>query len=189
MPSSSTTDRQPDSPIRPALDLANINAAVACFDHAMRKLAAEHPTGRTAAAIRATNRRAQRMRVTTPVRRHGVRRAARRSVPRATASRPTADPDPEPERAWPPILPTVLAAAYCSVDRSTLTRAASAGELTPYGRRGRTLTWRRSELDEWLRGQPSIAIVPPMNGPVKIARIGAATDARDRIRRAARGGR
>lgn len=92
---------------------------------------------------------------------------------------------------WPPILPTARAAKYCSVSRSTLTRAASAGELAPYGRRGKTLTWRREDLDRWMRGEPTASAV--VIAPAIQARTAPSTkrspssSALQRIRRLARG--
>lgn len=94
------------------------------------------------------------------------------------------------EPIWPPIMPTALAARYCSVHPTTLTRAAAAKELRPAGRRGRTLTWRREELDRWLtRPAPSSTTSPTHStASVRAADTADMTAALDRIRRAARGG-
>lgn len=89
--------------------------------------------------------------------------------------------------AWPPILPTARAAAYCSVSRWVLIRAADAGELVPYGRRGRTLTWRREDLDRWMRGPIATPATVETSREPRAARS-TTGNALDRIRRLARGG-
>lgn len=53
---------------------------------------------------------------------------------------------------WPPILPTVSAARYCSTSRWSLYRAYERGEIRPIGRRGRTFTWSTTDLDAWMTG-------------------------------------
>lgn len=96
------------------------------------------------------------------------------------------------DQAWPPIMPTLRAALYCSVSKWTLTRAAAAGELKPYGKRGRTLTWRRDELDRWMRGDAATAasVPTPARKPTKRAAdtAPASSNALERIRLIARGG-
>lgn len=98
----------------------------------------------------------------------------------------------EAERAWPPIMPTRLAAIYTSVSPSWLIRAADRGELVPYGKRGRTFTWARSELDRWLRGAPVAAAEPSAQlKPSRAAKRDTSaivSAGLERIRRAARGG-
>lgn len=92
---------------------------------------------------------------------------------------------------WPPIMPTAIAARYCSVHPTTLTRAQAAGELRAAGRRGRTWTWRREDLDRWMT-RPIASAVTPKVDAASIARVADSGDiavALDRIRRAARGGR
>jgi hypothetical protein len=55
---------------------------------------------------------------------------------------------------WPASLPTRLACVYCSTSRRTLLRAVTAGNLSPVGKRGRTLVFDRGDLDAWMRAAP-----------------------------------
>jgi hypothetical protein len=68
------------------------------------------------------------------------------------------------ENAWPPLLPTSMAARYCGyADGAGIHKAHERGKLFPVGRRGGTgcFMWRREDLDRFLRGEgPTNA--PPM---------------------------
>jgi len=54
---------------------------------------------------------------------------------------------------WPPIMPTPVATAYACCSRWTLARAVDDGKVTPAGKRGRSWTFRREDLDHWLLGE------------------------------------
>lgn len=53
---------------------------------------------------------------------------------------------------WPDVMTTALACTYTARSRWTLYRAVAAGELVAAGRRGRTFTFRKTDLDAWLLG-------------------------------------
>jgi excisionase family DNA binding protein len=80
---------------------------------------------------------------------------------------------------WPPILPTATAAAYCSVSKRTLKRAVASGALQVAGHRGRSMTFRREDLDRWLLGESG---TPSTTGG------GAKSDALARLRTLTRNG-
>jgi len=61
---------------------------------------------------------------------------------------------------WPPILPTRMSAAYCSVSVWTLNRAVVLGQLKPAGVRGRTRVFHRVDLDAWMTGGSPSTDVP-----------------------------
>jgi len=56
---------------------------------------------------------------------------------------------------WPRILPTAMAAVYCSVSKWTIKRAAASGALPVAGQRGRSMTFFRDDLDRWMVGDAS----------------------------------
>lgn len=62
---------------------------------------------------------------------------------------------------WPSYLITSMAAKYCGCSKSTLMRAVAAGDISPCGKRGRSLVFDRAELDAWAKGEPvgGVAIV------------------------------
>lgn len=62
---------------------------------------------------------------------------------------------------------TRRAAVYCDCDASTITRAVAAGELRAAGKRGRSLVFERSALDEWMRGTADLEVTPIATAPSK----------------------
>jgi excisionase family DNA binding protein len=52
---------------------------------------------------------------------------------------------------WPAWQSTKVAAAYCGVSELVIRRAVASGALVA-GRRGRLFTFKRADLDRWMRG-------------------------------------
>lgn len=91
---------------------------------------------------------------------------------------------------WPPIMRLAVACVYTSRSRWTLQRAVARGELVAAGRQGRSLTFRREDLDRWLLGSASndeqLRVVPR---PARQQAVATATsDALERLRQVTRGG-
>src|SRR5687767_1095751 len=63
---------------------------------------------------------------------------------------------PNDAEAWPPLMTTRVATAYCGFKTTgALRKAYLEGKITPHGRRGGigTLMWRRKDLDQFLAGK------------------------------------
>lgn len=64
---------------------------------------------------------------------------------------------------FPPFMPTWLAARYCGFrSPQGLYAAFRRGKVRPWGRRGGSGTWKRDDLDEFLRGEAELG------GPMEV---------------------
>lgn len=70
---------------------------------------------------------------------------------------------------WPPLLPMAMATAYASCSRWTIQRAVAAGKLAVAGKRGRSITFRRDDLDRWMTGSVANSESPSDPPPVRLA--------------------
>jgi hypothetical protein len=94
---------------------------------------------------------------------------------------------------WPDVLPLARAVEYTGLSRWTLMRHVQRGELAIAGRRGRSPSFRRSDLDALLSGakarhEEPTNIAKPAIKPAPV-RIGTAnTNAIERLQRIAKSG-
>lgn len=79
--------------------------------------------------------------------------------------------------AIPPLLTTRRAVAFTGLSRHVIGRAVKRGELVPAGRRGRTLIFRRVDLEVWLTGGGGTSETAAPVIPIARARTAAARTA------------
>ena len=77
-----------------------------------------------------------------------------------TTPAPTQSSSTSRSYGWPDVMLKALACAYTGRSRWTLQRAVASGELVAAGRRGRSITFRKEDLDRWLLGNVDGASAP-----------------------------
>lgn len=81
---------------------------------------------------------------------------------------------------------------YAQVSRATITRAAREGRLPVAGRNGRSLVFRKDDLDRWMTSSPAESPVPKAtvrSAPRETAAAQVAPAIADRLAAIRRGGR
>lgn len=93
---------------------------------------------------------------------------------------------------WPPFQLTRTAVEYTQRARQTLARAVRAGALASAGRNGRSMVFRREDLDAWLIGNSNepAARTKTRAPRAAVSRAGSSSgDALERLASIRRGGR
>lgn len=89
---------------------------------------------------------------------------------------------------WPNVMRLAMACTYTSRSRWTLQRAVARGELIAAGRRGRSRTFLREDLDRWLLGSPADEDAGTPTVPMHRSGMRSSTDALARLQRVVRSG-